>query len=85
MVRTEPGALAPEVQRHDEFVTRYGETGGWDTEDHSAFVEILKGARGDYAEAVDVVCDNMVGFTKKVGSDRMCVWVGKLGWATWNI
>ena len=58
------GCLAPEVVEFEEFVAERGETGGWPKEDHEEFVRVVQACGGDYARAVAVVMDNVIGFSR---------------------
>lgn len=58
------GCLAPEVVEFEEFVAERGETGGWPKEDHEEFVRVVQACGGDYARAVAVVMDNVIGYSR---------------------
>ncbi|KAJ9517861.1 hypothetical protein QJQ45_004207 [Haematococcus lacustris] len=58
------GSLAPEVLAFEQFEELHGATGGWEAEDHTEFVNILKACAGDYTQAITLTLERCVGYSK---------------------
>eukprot|EP00798_Chlamydomonas_sp_ICE-L_P011489 gene11489-34204_t len=63
--RERESGLAPEVEAFESFAdANGGDTGGWDKDDHDEFVVVLKACKGDYTQAVALVLERTVGYTR---------------------
>eukprot|EP00887_Chlorella_sp_A99_P005673 scaffold1.g5673.t1 len=53
--------LPLEVSACNDFLARHGAGGGWEGEDHSEFLRVLRACRGNYAHCVELCCEGQLG------------------------
>mmetsp|Transcript_2174 Transcript_2174/g.3273 ORF Transcript_2174/g.3273 Transcript_2174/m.3273 type:complete len:634 (-) Transcript_2174:283-2184(-) len=61
----EPRTLDPDVKAFENFILKFGPTGGWDPEDHAEFEKIVRQCKGDYVKVIGIVRERSVGFTRE--------------------
>ncbi|GMH42276.1 hypothetical protein BSKO_10195 [Bryopsis sp. KO-2023] len=57
--------VLPDVLEYDEYVQTHGETKGWHLQDHKEFLRVLKVCKGSYPVAVEMCCEEMIGYTRQ--------------------